>query len=228
MKTLLILISAGRCGSTNLINRLNKNEGINIYGENYGALLDLIKSANWFSMYKTRFINQPNMRLKTGLSSIEEEQLNSQINRGQKWIGNEFYNNHEILEDTLNVLNKLIVDFFKVDEPIVGFKEIRWQYYQNLNWLKHLETLPFKEIKYIKLNRNIEDQARSMYTSFNPKNSAEDIPTKYVDYLKRITDCENNINKFLKDIDPNKKYECNYVEECDLQYNKILEFIKND
>ena len=67
-----------------------------------------------------------------------------------------------------------------------------------------------------------------MYTSFNPKNSAEDIPTKYVDYLKRITDCENNINKFLKDIDPNKKYECNYVEECYLQYNKILEFIKND
>lgn len=228
MKTLLIIISAGRCGSTNLINRLNKNEGINIYGENYGALLDLIKSANWFSMYKTRFINQPNMRLKTRLSSIEEEQIYSQVKGGKKWIGNEFYNNHEILEDTLNVLNKLIVDFFKVDDPIVGFKEIRWQYYQNLNWLKHLETLPFKEIKYIKLNRNIEDQARSMYTAFNPKNSAEDIPTKYVDYLKRITDCENNINKFLKDIDSSKKYECNYVEESNLQYNKILEFIKND
>ena len=226
MKTVLIILSAGRCGSTNLINKLNQEEGINIYGENFGAFLDLTKSAYYFDLYKKRFIdNQLSRKQKNQIPFFGDDVLISQVNHTNMYVGNEFYNNHTVLGNTLDSLNNTIVNFFKGEDSIVGFKEIRWANYSNLIWLNHLSKLPFKEIKFIKLNRNIEDQAQSMDRSFNSR--GEENPTNFQEALERIKKCNRNIDSYLRKVKKDKKYECNYIEDSEFHLSNILKWLKN-
>ena len=226
MKTVLIILSAGRCGSTNIINRLNQEKDINIYGESFGGILSLIKSAYEFNQYKEKFIDTLSIRKQNSQTSFfPPNQISLQLEGEKKYIGNEFYNDHEVLKDTLNTINNSIINFFKGENNIVGFKDIRWHYYPNLIWLNHLKKLPFKEVKFLKLNRNIEEQTQSMLQSLSPHVKGN--PSNYQECLERIKKCNYNIDSYLNKVKEDKKYECNYVENSEFHLDNILKWLKD-
>lgn len=223
MKTVLIILSAGRCGSTNIINRLNQEKNINIYGESFGALPDLVRSAYRFNLYNKRFIEtNAKRKLKSQIAAFSPIEIASQLNKTSPYIGNEYYNDHEVIKNILDTLNNSIVNFFKREESVVGFKEIVWGQYSNLNFLNYLETLHLGKVKYLKLTRDIDEQSHSM-----SKNFKENGGISFQKSFETITKCNENIDSFLQSKNSKKKYECNYVSNSELYYKNILEWIKN-
>ncbi len=223
MKTILIILSAGRCGSTNIINTLNQEKNINIYGESFGALPDLIRSAYKFSLYDKRFIKtNAKRKLKSQVASFSSSEITSQLNKVSPYIGNEYYNDHEVIKNTLDTLNSSIINFFKREENIVGFKEIVWGQYPNLDFLDHLETLHLGKVKYLKLTRDINEQSHSM-----SKNFKENGGISFQKSFEIITKCNKNIDSFLQSKSNKKKYECNYVSNSEFYYKNILKWVED-
>lgn len=138
-------MGAGRCGTTYLLNELNKIPGVNIYGENSNLFIDLIKITK-----KLEFT------IKKSLISKKYTNLSY---KNIKYINTEWYNDIKKLEKIKLVLKRHILNYFDKNKKLTGFKEIRFLEKENVNLLKYFED--YYEVYYIHLTRDIEKQSKS-------------------------------------------------------------------
>lgn len=147
MKTFIVIMGAGRCGSTSLVSFLNKQQNFNIYGENNGVVYDVLNCILKTDNIKNNIIDQFNQKY----SNLSYKNNN--------YIDVEWYNPKNKLGIFKNSLIKALIDYFHNNELYVGFKEIRWIDKQ-LNCLDILED--YFKVKYIHLTRNLDDQIMSI------------------------------------------------------------------
>ena len=169
-------MSAGRCGSTSTMNYLNALSDFNIYGENYGFILDLLNCISTLD----KFTKQAQ---STKINSYDRYKLN------KKYANNGFYydDKKKLISIKNNLLNQIKL-FFESEFEHIGFKEIRWLNY-DLNILNILEML-YDPIIYIHLTRSSDDQAMSLKKTFKNHLSLKKIH-EYID------NTNSAISKFL-------------------------------
>lgn len=151
----IIIMSAGRCGSTSIMNFLNESPSFNIYGENYGFVLDLLSSIATLNKLIKKF--QPT-----------KVDTHTKYSNEKKYCKNGFYHDSKI--HLINIRDNLLDQiklFFNSNSDYIGFKEIRWTNY-DLNTLNIMHSI-YKKIIYIHIHRNMQDQINSfkrtwMYT----------------------------------------------------------------
>jgi len=196
MQTFIIIMGAGRCGTSSTISFLNKKPDFDIYGENKSVILSILEQI---------YLLNDSQRYK-GLSSVTTNA--SYIHN--PYIGTEWYNpDDKILKLKTGLIN-LVKNFFNQNKKHIGFKEIRWAH-KNLQALNLLESL--YRVKYIHLTRNIKDQISSM-TRLNW--------TNVKNHISHTNDAINNFlltkqsNQYIK---KNISVDKNFLEDI---YNFIV------
>lgn len=175
-QTFVVIMSAGRCGSTSTMNFLNELPIFNIYGENYGFILDLLSS-----------ISTINQLIKKCQSSKIDTY--TKYENQKKYCKNGFYYDNKICLINIrdNLLNQIKL-FFDPTTEYIGFKEIRWIDY-DLNTLNIIDSI-YKKIKYIHISRDLGEQINSFKRTWMYTQTDEQI-SNY------ITNTNNNIIQFL-------------------------------
>lgn len=199
----IIILSAGRAASTSLMNFLNQRDDTLIYGEGKGAIINLINTIHNFKR----------------LQELEPDNIEQSINldlidyTSKEFIGNEHFYNSKKVEKIIGELTESFKDYFSSDHHNIGFKEITWGQFYNLEFLKIIEQI--YEVKYIFLTRDEKSQMESMCKSFgqNEKQS-----------LSHIRRCNKNIISLLEGLPRSKYLEINISKEKFI-FDKITEFI---
>lgn len=157
MKTFVIIMGAGRCGSSGLVSFLNKKPDFHIYGENHNMIGHILNSLN-IDFKKIIKENSP-----CGHKTAINEYNNKNVYNGSEW-----YNPISKMRDLKRNIHSNIIEYFNHPENYIGFKEIRWATV-NMSYLSFFEK--HFNVKYIHLIRNTEDQIKSMQrTKWKQKN----------------------------------------------------------
>ena len=154
--TFVVIMGAGRCGSTFVMNHLNRDFDTNIYGEDMGTTLSLLQTL--FCEHNFLQHIQKHKHIKKSQKSVADIQLQSQIDKSKFYIGNEMYHNYEFHQQLFNTLMTQLTSYYC--HCITGFKEIRWDLYRNLEFLDVLRLL-YKKVKYIYLTRSDSEILKS-------------------------------------------------------------------
>lgn len=147
MKTFVLIMGAGRCGSTSLVSFLNKHQDFNIYGENNNVIYDILNCVANIDQIKKNKINELDHKYSNLLYS------------NNNYIDMEWYNPKNKLDNLKNSLITTLTNYFDNNEQYVGFKEVRW-INRKLDCLNILED--YFKVKYIYLTRNLHDQVKSI------------------------------------------------------------------
>lgn len=191
-KKFVIILSAGRCGSSYLLNELNKIKGVNIYGENkntFSKIINTIYSLE-HTIEKAKFSHK--------ISNIKDL---DKYNKSH-YINTEWYNNIPKLYKIINHLENCLNLYFKDNYKVRGFKEIRFFDKNSIKYLQYFEKK--YDVYYIHLTRNIEDQSKSAFWASNPnakekinkinKNIEEILGTKKTYMRVDLSDISKNIS----------------------------------
>ena len=183
MDKIVLLCCVGRSGSTSLQRIINTIPNSNICGENYAAVLDLLR---FYKNIKRTTFDQ----VVGGKNPVSYDKL---IENGVKPAWYNSYKHEEIVEK----IKQMITCMFKNKEgtTLWGFKEIRYSD-GNIDLIEEFKEL-FPQTKVIVLIReNITQQAKSAWFKDNPnsvriirKNSNELIRfyKKHKDYVFFLT-----------------------------------------
>ena len=181
----VVIMGAGRCGTTYVMNHLNERESTNIFGEDMGATLSLINT-----LYRTNQIieySQTHPKLRFKEKKALQEDIQKQVQGFQHYIGNEMYHEPGFFLKMRNFITDELGNYF--NSPITGFKEIRWDLFDELDFLSVL-TQHFTAVKFIFLTRDQEKILQS---------SSELWKNESLDKLKqRISAKTIKIENFLK------------------------------
>lgn len=207
----VVIMGAGRCGTTYVMNHLNKRENTNIFGEDMGTTLSLINT-----LYRTNQIihySQTHPKLVFKEKQALQVNVEDQIRKSRRYIGNEMYHDPDFFLKLRNVITTELSNYFNT--PITGFKEIRWDLFDELDFLSVL-TQCFTTVKFIFLTRNQDEILHS---------SSELWKDESVDKLKqRISTKILKIENFLKKQNQNNVLIGDVT--TDLEFiNRIDEFI---
>lgn len=198
-KKFVIILGAGRCGTTYLLNELNKIDGVNIYGENYNSFLKIIAA-----------ISSVNGAIKKAINSSKISPIKDLDKyKNGSYIFTEWYNNIPKLQEIVNRLEECINFYFEDDYTVIGFKEIRFFDKKNVELLHFFEKK--YDVYYIHLTRNIEEQSKSGFwvDIVNPEEriktinkNIEDVLSRKKSYIKLdLLDIKNDISIIRKFID---------------------------
>lgn len=199
----VMIMSAGRCASTSLLNFLNRSNDFNIYGENCGFILNLTTCIKKISEL---IHNHRNIKYDNYLK----------YKNYQHYLTNAFfYDNEANLKKIRNNLVEQLRIFFPSNKSFIGFKEIRWLDY-DIDSLNILDSM-YNNI-YIHLTRNINEQSCSLKKTFLNYKSIKDI--EY--YINQTND---RISNFLEK--KNKKILMN-ISDNDNFLHDIQKFILNE
>lgn len=152
-KTFVVILGYGRCGSSSVISYLNSYPEFNIYGENRGVILYMLKSLHILtkeSFHGKKFYDLVDHSLKTSNLSYKNHKYNQC----------EYYNDKTKIRTFESEIKNLICSYFDSNHKYIGFKEIRWNLFSDINFLNILEEI--FHVKYIFLTRNLQDQIKSM------------------------------------------------------------------
>ena len=203
MKTFLIIMGAGRCGTTSTMSFLNSHDNFNIYGENDSIVYDILHGIQ---------------RIKK-IHSTKPKELDSKVSilshKNSCHIGVEWYNPRKKLENLESNLLKCILNYFDNDEKYIGFKEVRW-INRKLECLNILED-HFK-VKYIYLTRNLYDQVKSIQKV--GWNLADPID-QHIEKTNSVIEAFLNKKKSSQFIHKNISTDANFLQE-------IYQFIVSD
>lgn len=191
-KKFIIIIGAGRCGTTYLVNELNKIKDVNIFGENKGSIMQLINVIN--NLKKTLILSNNSKKF------IDDDLR--KIYKKNNYINVEWYNDSKKILKLLKSLDKNLFSYFNSMHKIVGFKEIRFDSKESVENLKYFELN--YDVYYIHLIRDIKSQSNSAFfkDKINSKekinlinNNISSVFENNKNYLKiDITDIKDNIN----------------------------------
>lgn len=183
-KNFVVIMGAGRCGSTSLVSFLNEHKNFHIYGENNATIINLLKTINLCRGIR------PYQRLVSKCLMRDYKKYS--------YVGPEWYHP----ADKINILEtgmiNTIIDFFDTTVDYTGFKEIRWSD-DSINCLNILENI--YQVKYVHLIRDLKSQHKSM-TRLKWKIEQSD-----------IINTNNTITKFLKTKKPNQYIVKNISED---------------
>jgi hypothetical protein len=185
----VVIFGAGRCGSTFLMNQLNKNENTSIYGEDLAATLCLFNSLYRLNQF-TEYVDQhPKRTFNTKV--VSDETIQNQLIKKQSYIGNELYQNPSFHKNIKTILEQNLFEYFNT--PVTGFKEIRWDLFDDLNFLDVIRKY-FHVVKFIFLTREETKILQSM-TKLWPTESHEKIQ-------QRLRAKHDKISNFLSTQSP--------------------------
>lgn len=180
-KKFVIILSAGRSGSSYLLNELNKLKGVNIYGENFNTFSKIIKTI--YGLKKT-IENSHNSNKISKVNDLEKY-------KEDQFIYVEWYNDISKLKKiTVNLENALNF-YFKGGYNVCGFKEIRFQDKENIQCLQYFEKK--YDVYYIHIIRDVNDQSVSGFWK-NTVNSKERI----IKINTNIEEVLGKKNKYIK------------------------------
>lgn len=148
-KKFVIILTAGRSGSSYLLNELNKIKGVNIYGENNNTFSKIIRTI--YGLKNTIDYSYKSNKV----SKIKD------INKYKEdpFIYVEWYNNISKLKKIQKDLENIVNTYFESHHDICGFKEIRFNDKENVQCLQYFEKK--YDVYYIHLTRNINHQSNS-------------------------------------------------------------------
>lgn len=158
----IIILGAGRCGTSYLLDELNKIPNVNVYGENYNTFIKIIQSIK---------------SAKQTLEKAKESYKNSNVLEKYKngpYINVEWYQSTPRLKKLITILEKSLFEYFEGSYILRGFKEIRFFMKENVQHLTYFEKE--YDVYYIHLTRNIEEQVQSDFWKNFP-NAKEMIAT---------------------------------------------------
>lgn len=144
-------MGAGRCGSTFVMNKLNEINDTNIYGEDMGSTLCLLNLLFRINNRAKHISRHPAIASSKVVSS---ELIEHQLNKSSAYIGNEFYFDAYFHNNIKTNAEKCLTECF--NEPVTGFKEIRWDLFADLSFLSVLNNY-YSKVVYVNLTRNIDD-----------------------------------------------------------------------
>ena len=196
-KKLVIILGAGRCGSTYLLGELNKIQGVNIFGENYNLFSEITQA-----IYATR---------ETIIKEKNGSEHRKRIVSGTEYTGFEWHNNSFKLRKILQYLENSISTYFNNKNILNGFKEIRFQQKKDIVSLQYFEEK--YEVYYIHLTRDIHKQSRSGFWKKKYSQVAE----------KEILNMNNNIESVLGN---KKQYLKVDLEEITNNIDVVINFLE--
>jgi len=189
-------MGVGRCGSTFVMNQLNRDCNTTIYGEDMGTTLSLLKTIDCLNEFLTHISNHPH--IKKSIKTVADAKLQTQIAGVDYYIGNEMYHNCDAYETLNYKLIKTLTTYY--NQQITGFKEIRWDMYENLNFLNILNKL-YRTVKYIYLKRSDNEVLTSSMKNWseNEESIAKRIKSKK-EKIETFLNTQTDINVIQGDI----------------------------
>lgn len=143
----VVIMGAGRCGTTYVMGELNKIDGVNIFGENDMLFVDLIK-----------VMGKLDVTVSKGLVCKKETSLKY----GEApYIETEWYNDVPALRKISRRLDACVKGYFGTRHRVIGFKEIRFESKADVGILSFFER--YYDVFYIHLTRDIERQSKSAW-----------------------------------------------------------------
>lgn len=199
-KKLIIILSAGRCGSSYLINELNKIPSVNIYGENlnlFSKIILLIQDISTIIEYSKK---------SDKISCLKDDE---KYVKG-KYIYVEWYNNISKLKKIQKNLDKMLDFYFSENKySVQGFKEFR---FRNIESVKSLEYFEKKfDVYYIHLTRDIKDQSKSGFWK-NEEDAESEIENINKNIKNFLINKEKHLNIDLLDIKDNVDIVKNFIK----------------
>ena len=175
----ILIMGAGRCGSSSLVSYLNSKPDFNIFGENCGAIYSILESIHRFKITQHHSKNHKQPSHKTPINKYQNK----------TYCGYEWYNNQLKIDTTILSLEQIIKNFFDNNHSrFIGYKDIRWGGEYLSESIKILENI-FHDIKYVHLTRNIDVQADSMkrarFTHSDMKQAIQDTNDRISYFLKQ-------------------------------------------
>jgi len=155
MDKIVLLCCVGRSGSTSLLRIINTIPNSNICGENYAAILDLLRF--YKNIKRTTFDHVVGGKTPVSYDKLIEKKMKP------AWYNS--YNYENIIEQ----IRQTIICMFKNKEETTlwGFKEIRYPN-GDIHLIEEFKEL-FPQTKVIILIReNVEQQAKSAWYKNNP------------------------------------------------------------
>jgi hypothetical protein len=149
----VIIMGAGRCGTTYVMDELNKIDGVNIFGENNMLFVDLLQMMGRLDVTVSKGLAcKKHADLKYGKSS---------------YTNTEWYNDVSGLRRIFRRLDACVTGYFSARHRVVGFKEIRFVSEADVKSLFFFEGR--YEVFYIHLTRDIERQSKSAWWKDDPR-----------------------------------------------------------
>ncbi len=154
----VIVMGAGRCGTTYLTGELNKIKGVRLYGENNNLFVDLVKIIK-------------KLRITKSKGSLSKKDTDLNYDKAM-YLNTEWYNDVSKLDELTVFLGGYIENYFGRKHRVVGFKEIRFLSKEDIGHLFFFEKT--YDVFYIHLTRNVDEQSQSAWWKKN-KNAKETI-----------------------------------------------------
>ena len=149
-----------------------------------GSSLSLLHTLFCLKRFSTHVLDHP--KIKQSLKFVGHETMQNQIQKKHAYLGNEMFHDYKFHAHLEHMLTTQFISYY--NHRITGFKEIRWDLFDNLNFLCTLNLL-YKKVKYIYLTRADSDILQSSKKAWSVKN--ED------DLKRRIKHKQTKINEFL-------------------------------
>lgn len=149
----VIIMGAGRCGTTYVMDELNKIDGVNIFGENNMLFVDLVK-----------VMEKLDVTVSKGLICKKQTSLEYD---GRPYVNTEWYNDVVGLKKLSGRLIACVKKYFGTRNRVIGFKEIRFVSESDVRSLFFFERS--YDVFYIHLTRDIERQSKSAWWKDDPK-----------------------------------------------------------
>jgi hypothetical protein len=169
-------MGVGRCGSTYVMNQLNTNKQINIFGEDMGSTLSLLHSLFCLKQFSQHISKHP--KIKECIKHVNQEILLTQINKNSIYVGNEMFHDYNFHINVESLLANHLTSCY--NHQITGFKEIRWDLFDSLEFLTVVSNY-YKKIKYIYLTRSDEEvveSSKKAWTCFDEQETRRRIKCK--------------------------------------------------
>ena len=204
-------MGAGRCGSTFVMNHLNRDSDTNIYGEDIGTTLGLLHTLFCEHAFLHHIQKHPHVKKST--KSATDIELQTQIDKNKFYVGNEMYHNYQFHQQLKDILINQLTSYYC--HCITGFKEIRWDLYGSLEFLNILPLL-YKKVKYIYLTRSDSEILKSSKKIWERD---EEWIIKSI-YMKK-----KNIEAFIQTQEPNNVIIGDVTTDPSF-YQNIREFVR--
>lgn len=209
-KTFVVILGYGRTGSSSVVSYLNSYPEFNIYGENRGIILYMLKCLYILrheSFNGRKFYDLIDNSVRTSNLSYKDHKYNKC----------EYYNHKTKMRTIESKIKNVIFNYFDSEYKYIGFKEIRWELFSNIDFLNILEET--FNVKYIFLTRKLEDQVKSMIRTGWWTTKSE------LEMCQIIKNTNNIISKFLstkqsnQHITKNTSIDTNFLSDI---YNFII------
>ena len=205
--TFVVIMGAGRCGSTFVMNKLNEVGDTNIFGEDMGSTLCLLNLLFRLNHRTNHIYKHPLINCST--KTVSSELIGRQISKNSQYLGNEFYHDAQFHNNIKTCNEKWLLDCFS--STVTGFKEIRWDLFADIYFLNVLNQY-YRRVVYVNLTRDVDQIICSSIRAFNVN---KDEKTKQ-QIRARILHKQQIIHSFIESQNPSNVISGDITVDCNL------------